>query len=175
MAYVVVVHSFDAWHKRKIHWNLQNLNSSLFSAIAVLFYCTRLNQVVWTEQVLEGSDSSDGSTSGSSSSSVESPNIVFVSLIENLLTVGPERRNDGSHVPAGEVVFTKDYNEWHHHYHVMDASRVTVPNDSLEVNRSQTNIRESNQCLEISHRAVLRGRYFFSTEAKFLYSYSYWW
>ena len=64
-------------------------------------------------QVLEGSDSSDGTSSSSGgSSSAESPNanVVFVSLIENLLTSGPVSNDNGSHVPAGEVIFTTDYN-----------------------------------------------------------------
>jgi len=60
-------------------------------------------------KVLSGSDSSDGSSN--SSSSGESPNVVYVSLLENLLTNVRVSKDNDSHVPVGDVIFTRDYKE----------------------------------------------------------------
>jgi len=130
----------------------------------LLFYVVGLKQVWCTVQVLDGSDSSDGSSR--SSSSGESPSVVYVSLIENLLTRGPVSNEDRSHVPLGEVIFTTDYNEcneWRHREHVTGYDEHTT---SYCVHRNfkatvwklrQSDIREFNQCLQISHRDALYG------------------
>ena len=114
-------------------------------------------------KVLSGSDSSDGSSN--SSSSGESPNVVYVSLLENLLTNVRVSKDNDSHVPVGDVIFTRDYKEWHHRKHITSYDEhiksCHVPlssNWQFGSYRSQMNIRECNQCLEISHRAVLCGK-----------------